>query len=405
MLGAAALQGRSCRPGCRLACAVLAASSGGARGGLNDAPVGRTGLLEIAGVNDECSQDWRTTGASDTLATLRSCCERDVFLCWDMLNTFEHCCELVRGGDTRLENISGVHLVTYGSRHFARRAHVLAEEGHQTGWFTTTRAFTPEDLDLSFQHSHGSFMRRHARLGGYGIWKPQIILQAFRDMKDGEVLLYLDAGCQVNVIAGGRFQDYLRATEQSPLGMFTFTSGTGAQRQWTKADLADRIAPYLFDDNLENVLDAPQHITGIIFVQKNEATSRFMHLWQTLMGSDYSLIDDRPSRGRNISGFVEHRHDQSVFSMMLYANDHRFHIRDETLALPEQKWAAPILASRLCGARHFLQADREEWLKVGCIERPGFMPRWASEPSLLAEGSAAAALQREAQVAGGVGGV
>lgn len=32
--------------------------------------------------------------------------------------------------------------------------------------------------------------------------------------------------------------------------------------------------------------------------------------------TDFSLIDDSPSKSENMNGFIEHRHDQSVFSLL-----------------------------------------------------------------------------------------
>lgn len=345
----------------------------------------RTGPLPVASVNPACAYAWEVGWAKDEeekLKLLRICCQKDIFTCWDVLHTFEDCCVVSGRQGRRQENVSRVHLVTYGSRHFSRRAQVLADDAMRTGWFATARVFSREDLDPDFKHAHGRFLRMRKRLGGYGIWKPQIILQMMRDMQDGEIVLYLDAGCEVNVRAAARFRDYLRATEQSPLGLFTYTTTLGAQVQWTKGDLVQKVAPW-FQGRVDEVLQEPQHITGIIFVQKIASAVDFMEQWRSLMGN-YRLIDDSPSRARNSSGYVEHRHDQSVFSMMLYANDHRYHIRDESLAQPDQRHLTPILASRLCGATHFLEASRADWLRAGCTEQPAFMPTWAHERAAAA---------------------
>lgn len=34
------------------------------------------------------------------------------------------------------------------------------------------------------------------------------------------------------------------------------------------------------------------------------------------LGCDYHNIDDSPSILKNIDGFIEHRHDQSIFSLL-----------------------------------------------------------------------------------------
>ena len=35
---------------------------------------------------------------------------------------------------------------------------------------------------------------------------------------------------------------------------------------------------------------------------------------------DFNLIDDTPSKSKNLKGFIEHRHDQAVFSILCKIN-------------------------------------------------------------------------------------
>lgn len=345
-----------------------------------DAPFRVTPPQEVAGINEECLGMTRGT-REDEVAQLRRCCEDDIFLCWDVVHTFDRCCYLPRGPDSRLENITGVHFVTYGSRHFAKRAHVLSQEALRTGWFNTVKPYTPSDLGAEFLAAHRRFLRRKARLGGYGLWKAHIILQRLSTLQEGDIVFYLDAGCELNELVGSRFLDYVRAAEQSPLGLFTFASSLGPQGLYTKGDLVEHVRPHFQSSGeLERALMAPQHITGMIWVRKCAEAIHFLEVWGAIMGGNgYRMIDDSPSIARNFTGFKEHRHDQSVFSMMLYASGHRYYVRDESLPQAWQRHLAPIRASRLCGARHYLTADPEEWARAGCIEEPGYMPPWAKD--------------------------
>lgn len=325
------------------------------------------GSFDIVNVSENCTEGWRNADY-DAEEALWQCCRRDYFFCWDTYHTFRRCCTPKNQSD-RLANVKNVHFVTFGTRHYFRRAQVLADRAVQTGWFKTSRAFSLADLDVSFVQRHRNFIARNPRLGGYGIWKPQLLLQALRDIEDGDVLLYTDAGCEFDVQAAWRFEDYVRAAEQSTSGLFTFTFAHGTQRWWTKPDTVDALSNLGFD---VSHMDEVQHISGIIFTRKSPIATSFLKDWWHIMQLGYRLIDDSPPT-RNDSSYIEGRHDQAMFSMLLYNRDHSYHIRDETI--PLDSVGNPIKAARACGPSQFKAVSKEEWERNGCSQPPGPLPR------------------------------
>ena len=152
----------------------------------------------VAAVNVDCLEV-RQMGITWTVQMLRDMCESDDPAFWDSQYPFERCCKL-EGGEPgnvsnfaswttrlRLRDIPAVRFVTYGSGHFAGRARVLAQEAMRTGWFKSARGLGPDDLRPDFRARHADFLVKNPRLGGYGIWKPQIIIQELVYMNPGEV--------------------------------------------------------------------------------------------------------------------------------------------------------------------------------------------------------------------------
>lgn len=65
----------------------------------------------------------------------------------------------------------------------------------------------------------------------------------------------------------------------------------------------------------DNVLCQNQHQANTTIFYKNDNIMNFVNEWYSLC-EKYHNIDDSPSRIQNYREFVEHRHDQSVFSLL-----------------------------------------------------------------------------------------
>ena len=79
---------------------------------------------------------------------------------------------------------------------------------------------------------------------------------------------------------------------------------------WNKMDLIDNL-----DMNHDAYLNTRQRQAGSIMILNNKKTRELIDNWYTL-SSQYHFIDDTPSIIKNISGFKEHRHDQSIYSLL-----------------------------------------------------------------------------------------
>ena len=127
-------------------------------------------------------------------------------------------------------------------------------------------------------------------------------------MKDGDVLLYLDCGCELDVNKSSKIQAMLKLVERELL-IGTIFSPLHDDISWTKYDLIDRIKAPI------DTLKTPQRQTGAILFLVCSKTRQLVNEWLDFC-NDYHNFDDSPSVLPNASTFVEHRHDQSVFSLL-----------------------------------------------------------------------------------------
>jgi hypothetical protein len=100
------------------------------------------------------------------------------------------------------------HFITFANENYKRAKHRLLYEARCTGWFHSVTGYGPSDLKWPFRQ-HFEAILKQKRGGGYWIWKLPIFEQSLERMDDGDFLVYLDSGCEINAQGYKRFQEYL----------------------------------------------------------------------------------------------------------------------------------------------------------------------------------------------------
>ncbi len=131
-----------------------------------------------------------------------------------------------------------IHCITFGggSKRFRAAAHRLARQAAASGFFTAATAVTDLELleDEQFRAEHGAFAASNRRGFGYWIWKPYILLRKLRNVRDGDIVFYCDAGCEINPLGAKVFAEYVRLLQQNEVLLFRLSQ---LNEHWTKGDL------------------------------------------------------------------------------------------------------------------------------------------------------------------------
>lgn len=193
--------------------------------------------------------------------------------------------------------------------------------------FDRIHAFNERDLDISFRRRHAAVLKRGTRGFGYWCWKPQIILQTLASMRENDLLLYADAGCHLNPKGVERLQQYFALANESPSGIVAFQPGKPLwrgvpnpkqyrtdmrSRCWVKGDLLD----HLNVRRRKDILDAPMITAGVQIIRKTQRSQEMIADWLGVIEHDFALVDDSRSRSANLPQFIEHRHDQAIYSIL-----------------------------------------------------------------------------------------
>lgn len=200
--------------------------------------------------------------------------------------------------------------LTFSDEKYIKTRQRYVAEMEATDVFTQTFSYGPEDLDDDFLETHAEFIRNNPRGYGYWIWKPYIILKALNQIHDGDILVYGDVG---NEMKGTHDQCLQKFNLVNEIKHETKILAGRTHRifPYSKMDLYFKIRWYGIFYAFCKMIES-----GRIVIQKNHSTVNFVKQWSFYCENDYRNIDDSPSILPNFPGFVEHRHDQSIFSLL-----------------------------------------------------------------------------------------
>jgi hypothetical protein len=216
--------------------------------------------------------------------------------------------------------VARIHLITFadgGAGYLAGRD-LLIRTATEAGWFESITAYDESRLaqeSPAWYAKHRDFIKANRRGFGYWIWKPEVIRLKLHEIQSDDLVLYLDAGCQINPKGITRFKRYIELTKLFGMFCFYLNGANYTIGQWTKADLLR----YFAIQSNDPILSMPQVEAGISFYKNTKTTIKSIRLWsETMTFEDYHLVNDSPSRAAEGIEFIEHRHDQSVFSLIHY---------------------------------------------------------------------------------------
>lgn len=241
--------------------------------------------------------------------------------------------------DTSLQVIPSVYLASFASDHWVNALVRLRAESRACGFIDVFHQYLYDDLraDATFWAAHGAFIEANKRGRGYWIWKPHIILHSLSHMNDGDILVYADAGCSIKASGAERFRKYLEVISTTPQGILAFSS-EHSMYKWTKMDTVKALGA-------ESILHMNGVIATSLIIRKCDASLRIIKQWMSYC-ERYELLDDSPSVTANHPDFIEHRHDQSILSLLLRLHGCYVTLDNETWTYPHWDARMPIWAAR-----------------------------------------------------------
>jgi len=167
----------------------------------------------------------------------------------------------------------------------------------------TTTTTTTSSLPPSYSTTDGS------RGGGYWFWKPALLLHHLQHMNDGDYIIYSD----VDVISHLSFTAPLLEEMQETGHTLAIYQQDWWERDWNKMDVFAAICGNNADPREDTT---GQYSAMWLTLRKTPSTVRLVETWRDWV-SNYHYVSDENSTIPNPSFFQEHRHDQSILSLLL----------------------------------------------------------------------------------------
>ena len=192
-------------------------------------------------------------------------------------------------------------LIIFGAENYnyKRSALRLARQACELYIFDEIIHYSERDLSLHYNDfwlKHKQFMKNNKKYG-FGIWKPFIIMESMKTMNKGDVLFYLDAGCELNHIYREKLKKILDLTKKEKI---IGVKSDFNEKQVTKNDVIN----YFKDVMTKDIYESKQHCTSALSLYVCRKVFSIIKKWH-LIASNYYLIDDSVTIPNN-KYFIKH---------------------------------------------------------------------------------------------------
>jgi hypothetical protein len=203
------------------------------------------------------------------------------------------------------------YFLSFCDTKFANTLQRLKTQAENMNVFDHILCLNEKFFGKDFMDANAEFVNKNKRGYGYWIWKSYFVLKILNNMNDGDLLVYADGGCSLNPNGLPRLNEYFQIVNQSPLGILSFQMGA-IEKEWTKMDLFLEL-----DCQKDEVMNSGQLIGTTFIMRKCDHVLKiFQKVYELCQKDNYHFLDDSPSLVMNCSTFKEHRHDQSILSLL-----------------------------------------------------------------------------------------
>lgn len=196
----------------------------------------------------------------------------------------------------------------------------IIKQAENTKLFDKCIFYTDEVLKnehSDFWNKHKDFILNNKKGFGLYIWKPYIIKKTMDTLLDGDVVLYLDAGCEIRGEKQKNMPELFELVKKHKI----IGSLTSPENQYTSIDL---IVSVNMENNIHDIL-TPQRQGGTNAFLVCDETRKLVDEWYNL-SIDYDLISGKKKSNISITQYPQlkdlnigmrgYRHDQSIFSLL-----------------------------------------------------------------------------------------
>jgi len=233
-------------------------------------------------------------------------------------------------GSFKMKDRPKNYFLTFGGgpMHFLDAVDRICKQAESLEIFDHIYGFKENDLksDPDFWGKHREFILIHPRGFGHWIWKSYFIKKVMEEAQDDDIIVYCDCGNELDIRKKEQICGLFNVAQKDLLiGTFPSPERTPYldEIRWNKRDLL-----YYFNiERNDPILSTNQRQANPLIIYKNDKTMKFVNEWYQIGVDNNHFLNDFPSYTENYPDFIEHRHDQSIFSLL----SKRYNLFSETL--------------------------------------------------------------------------
>ena len=195
-----------------------------------------------------------------------------------------------------------------GSRDFRAAGRRIARQAAKTKIFDKVYRYDYARLKSNhpdYWRQHNQFILSNRRGGGYWIWKSFIIQTVLSVMEEDDVLVYCDAGCEIDE----RLVENFSKIHPGDFDATLFELEGHSNEAWANALTLKALGVSL------EIGKSNQLVATAILIRNNSSSRSLVQEWMRLCHSyRHALVIDVKNDERSL--FREHRHDQSILSIL-----------------------------------------------------------------------------------------
>ena len=207
----------------------------------------------------------------------------------------------------KINNKTKIVAISYGNQQYQRQLKFNEKSALEIAKVDEYYGYGPEDIDEEFKKKN-EYILSKGRGNGYWLWKPYFIVKTLKKhLADGDYLIYSDAG----IFYTERAQLLVDFLNERKAEMYLHRL-PHLEKFYTKRD-----AFILMGVDLPFYSETGQFNAAFQVYKKSKFTEIFLEEYLYYAQDKRIITDDKNELGMpNYDGFIDHRHDQSILSLL-----------------------------------------------------------------------------------------
>lgn len=201
-----------------------------------------------------------------------------------------------------------IHLCVYSNAKYKVPRKALINLAESSGIFESIFEYDREWLEKTQFYSENTQILedQESKGDGWCLWKPFVILESMKKIQTGDVLLYMDSSDTFFGDFGNFLRNYFREND------ILLTRGGNKNSEFTRRDTFF----YMGCDRPE-YWNHSQVEAGVIGIKKCEKSLNFLEEYLRYCRDPRIIMGGKNECGlENLPGYIDHRYDQSVLSIL-----------------------------------------------------------------------------------------